>query len=143
MNDYVCSDFYLSLLLGSVVRVSPREVAVNTPEGIKTICKDRGGFLKSKWYDRSSGQGLVAGTNPRAHARLRRLLASPLSLSSLVQSEPLVRAKIDLAMEKIRQEDYKLGYSDVYKWFNLMATDIIGDATFGSSFRMLEQGHVS
>jgi cytochrome P450 len=77
------------------------------------------------------------------HSQRRRLLAHPLSNSSLQDFEPLIQAKIDLAVQKIADERHRLGYADIYKWFSLMATDIIGDLTFGSSLRMLEQGQVS
>ena len=112
---------------------------MNTAEGIRTICKDKGGFLKAPWYDRA-GPGLLSMADPKKHAKRRRLLASPLSVTSLGQFEPLASAKISLAMKKMKEENEKLGYADIYKWFGLMTTDIIGDLTFGSSFRMLEQG---
>lgn len=35
------------------------------------------------------------------------------------------------------------GVTDVFKWWLFMATDIIGELTFGDSFRMLEIGKVS
>ena len=34
------------------------------------------------------------------------------------------------------------GATDVFKWWLFMATDIIGELTFGDSFRMLEIGKV-
>jgi cytochrome P450 len=55
--------------------------------------------------------------------------------------EPLVRSRIDLAIEKIRTEaSSPRGVADIYKWFFFMATDIIGELSFGDSFRMLEIG---
>jgi cytochrome P450 len=55
--------------------------------------------------------------------------------------EPLVRSRIDLAIEKIRSEaSSRRGVADIYKWFFFMATDIIGELSFGDSFRMLEIG---
>jgi hypothetical protein len=32
--------------------------------------------------------------------------------------------------------------ADVFKWWLFMATDIIGELSFGESFRMLEAGKV-
>lgn len=34
------------------------------------------------------------------------------------------------------------GAVDVYKWWMFMATDVIGELSFGESFRMLEYGKV-
>lgn len=45
-------------------------------------------------------------------------------------------------MASIGHEAKIKGAADIYKWFSLMETDIIGDLTFGSSFRMLETGKV-
>lgn len=35
------------------------------------------------------------------------------------------------------------GVADVFKWWTFMATDIIGELSFGESFRMLEHGKVN
>ncbi len=35
------------------------------------------------------------------------------------------------------------GVADVFKWWTFMATDVIGELSFGESFRMLEHGKVS
>ena len=35
------------------------------------------------------------------------------------------------------------GVADVFKWFLFYSTDVIGELSFGESFRMLEIGKVS
>jgi len=35
------------------------------------------------------------------------------------------------------------GVMDVFKWWFYMATDVIGELSFGESFRMLDSGEVS
>ncbi|KAI8650627.1 hypothetical protein NCS57_01397100 [Fusarium keratoplasticum] len=127
---------------GAVVRVSPNEVGINSPDAVRIIQKVSGGFDKSAWYD-MTGPGMLGMRDREKHSRRRRLLAHPLSNSSLPAFEPLIQAKVDLAMDQMETENRKLGYTDVHKWFSFMATDIIGDLTFGSSFRMLEQGRRS
>ncbi|KAF7679745.1 hypothetical protein GT037_001396 [Alternaria burnsii] len=124
---------------GPVVRVSPIEVAINDPAGVRTIQKTSGGFDKGPWYQ-NTGPGLLGMRDRGIHSRRRRLLAHSLSNSSLVVCEILIRKKIDLAMASIGHEAKIKGAADIYKWFSLMATDIIGDLTFGSSFCMLETG---
>ncbi|RSL95355.1 hypothetical protein CDV31_013915 [Fusarium ambrosium] len=118
---------------GPVVRVSPNEVGINSPDAVKVIQNVSGGLGKSAWYD-ITGPGMLGMRDREKHSRRRRLLAHPLTL---------IQAKVDLAMEQMEAEYRKLGYTDVHKWFSFMATDIIGDLTFGSSFRMLEQGRRS
>lgn len=40
------------------------------------------------------------------------------------------------------EEIQNRGATDVFKWWLFMATDIIGELSFGESFRMLEAGKV-
>ncbi|KAF4549872.1 Cytochrome P450-like protein 63 [Elsinoe fawcettii] len=124
---------------GSVVRSSPTEVAVNDADAVRTIQCTAGGFDKAPWYD-LTGPGLIGMRDRTKHSQRRRLLAHALSNSYLTNFEPLVRAKVDLVVQKMRDEYNHRGNTDVFKWFSLMATDIIGDLTFGSSFQMIEQG---
>ena len=66
-----------------------------------------------------------------------------MSKSSLKSVEPIVKARVDLAMQKMAEETKSRGCVDVMKWWLFMATDIIGELSFGDSFRMLEIGKVS
>lgn len=81
--------------------------------------------------------------DPEFHHRHRRLLAGPLSESSLKYMIPQVDARVKLAIERIGEEMESRGAADVFKWWRFMTTDVIGELTFGDSFRMLELGHVS
>lgn len=45
-------------------------------------------------------------------------------------------------MERMGEEMKSRGAADIFKWFLFMATDVIGELTFGESFRMLELGEV-
>jgi len=72
------------------------------------------------------------------HRRHRRLLAGPMSESSLKTVEPFVREKAELAMQRIGEEMASRGVADMFKWSLFFATDVIGELTFGESFRMLD-----
>jgi cytochrome P450 len=73
-----------------------------------------------------------------AHVRHRRLLSSDMSEASLV--EAVVQERAELAVQKIGEETEREGKADVMKWWMFFSTDVIGELTFGDSFRMLEQG---
>lgn len=47
-----------------------------------------------------------------------------------------------MAIEKIGLDMKQYGAVNVMKWFMFFSTDVIGELTFGESFRMLEQGTV-
>ena len=53
-----------------------------------------------------------------------------------------MKARADLAVEKISLEMQERGAADVLKWWTFFTTDVIGELTFGDSFRMLEQSKV-
>ena len=86
--------------------------------------------------------GLFTMSDPKEHSARRRLLASPLSESSLKNVEPIVNKNIDKTIEGIGREMKENGSADIFKWFTFMATDVIGELSFAESFRMLDQGKV-
>ncbi|KAL2861226.1 cytochrome P450 [Aspergillus lucknowensis] len=132
---------------GPIVRVSPGEVDISDPQTARAIHRIASPFLKAPWYrllNRKDGESIFSTTDPEYHRRHRRLLSAPLSDANLrAVMQPLVRDRIALAIDKIRAEAHSPqggGVADVYKWFFFMATDIIGELSFGDSFRMLELG---
>lgn len=66
-----------------------------------------------------------------------------MSESSLKLVEVNIRRNIDLAVKGISEEMLQRGAADVFKWWMFMATDVIGELSFGESFKMLESGKVS
>ena len=93
-----------------------------------------------------SGNGssnIFSTRNLDVHARHRRLLSSAMSEASLKNVEYIVHERASLAVEKIGLEMSKKGAADVMKWWLYFSTDVIGELTFGDSFRMLEQEKVS
>lgn len=51
--------------------------------------------------------------------------------------------RVHMAISRMAEETQSRGVIDVFKWWLFMATDIIGELSFGESFRMLEAGEVS
>lgn len=64
---------------------------------------------------------------------------SETSLSTLI---PVIQGKVDLAIQRMKEEMETRGAADVLKWCLFMATDVVGTLTFGDSFRLLELGKV-
>ncbi|KAM0345672.1 hypothetical protein ACHAPU_006327 [Fusarium lateritium] len=128
---------------GPIVRVSPQEIAVSDLDAFSTIHKIGAGFLKSVWYEgTNTGRepGIFAMRDPHQHAARRRLFARAFSVSSLMANwEPVIRQKTELAVQKIKEDANSAG-ADVFKWWTLLATDVIAELSFGESFRMLELG---
>lgn len=88
-------------------------------------------------------ENLFTTVDVEFHRRHRRLLSGSLSETSLKAVHPIVEQRVELAIERMKQEMQTRGAADVFKWFLFMATDVIGELTFGESFRMLERGEAS
>lgn len=56
--------------------------------------------------------------------------------------EPFIIANVQRAIGRMREDVDRKGWTDVFQWFMFMATDVIGELSFGDSFRMLETGKV-
>ncbi|KAJ4156193.1 hypothetical protein NW754_007817 [Fusarium falciforme] len=133
-------------VLCPIVRIGPQEVDVSEVASAKVIHRVGSGFPKSRFYQNvTSGStiNVFSTTDPNQHKALRRLLSSPLSDASLKSLEPLIDSRVCLTIQKMKEEAEKRGAADVFKWWLFMATDIIGELSFGDSFCMLEQGKVS
>ena len=80
-------------------------------------------------------------TNARDHAARRKLFGPPFAKSAISSREDLIREKVNLAVDKIKQ-DARTGNADLVKWWQFMAADTIGELSFGKSFGLLELGAV-
>ncbi|OHF03112.1 cytochrome P450 [Colletotrichum orchidophilum] len=130
---------------GTVVRISPHQVAVSDPEGFVAIHRIGSGFLKSPWYedlvsDSGVGIGVFATIDPTRHAARRKIFSRAFSTTSLRQNcEVVVREKVAKAVHRIKGEALH-GSSDILHWWMLMTSDVIGQLCFGESFELLESG---
>lgn len=103
-------------------------------------------YLKSSFYKDISAPGVQNVFNTPDiwfHRRHRKLLQAPFSDASLQTFQPNIESRIRMALQRMAEETKTRGTADVFKWWMFMATDIIGELSFGESFRTLEQGKVS
>ncbi|KAE8335348.1 hypothetical protein BDV24DRAFT_144089 [Aspergillus arachidicola] len=134
---------YLHGKYGPIVRVNPEEVDICDIDAAKAIHRSSGRFLKSAFYQTLTPPGtenVFSTTNITFHARHRRLLATPISDSSLAAFEPVIAGKVRLAVSRMAEEMRSRCSMDIFKWWLFMANDIIGELSFGESFHMLESG---
>lgn len=113
---------------------------------MKEIHKTNSRFLKTDFYRKlvaGAAHNVFSTVDPKFHADHRRLLASPISDSSISRLEPVIADRIRLTIRRMVEEMDSRGVADVFKWWLFMATDIIGQLSFGESFGMLESGKVS
>lgn len=143
---YKKRNLFPNIEIGPVVRIAPDQVDICDASAVKEIHKTNSRFAKTVFYRKISIGDLpttFSTTDKDFHTHHRRLLASPISDSSLTRLKPIIANRIRIAVDKITMELTDHGVTDVFKWWLFMATDIIGELTFGDSFRMLEIGKVS
>lgn len=132
---------------GPYVRLSPDEVGVNDAQGFKQIHAISSGFTKSPWYqqlNQAERPGVFAMSDVKAHAARRKLFARPFSKTHLREHwEDAVRTKATLAVERMREQLWSTGRTDVMKWWTFFASDVSSHLMFGSSFKTLERGEVN
>ncbi|EXV00321.1 cytochrome P450 [Metarhizium robertsii] len=126
---------------GPIVRIAPDEVNVTDIDAVKTIYSVKDTFLKSGFYRRIvPPESIFSTANIDFHRRHRRLLAGPLTETSLKKMIPAIRTISDLVVQRMGEEMKVRGAADVFKWATFMATDTIAQLTFGDSFHMVELG---
>lgn len=110
----------------------------------KTVYKVGGPYLKTTWYDDFTGnqpqQNMFTSIDFHQHSRFRKLLSSNFSEKWIEQMEPFIARNTNLAITRMVDEAAQQGYTDTFKWFTFMATDVIGESSFGQSFEMLRTG---
>jgi cytochrome P450 len=130
---------------GPYVRIGPKEVAVADADALKTIYGTKETFRKAPFYRKLVPQPIAnvfSTDDVDYHRRMRRLMAAQLSESSLKWLVPTVTSRVELAIQRIKEEMKERACADVFKWSVFMATDVIGELAFGESFHMLEKGEV-
>lgn len=114
-------------------------------DAVKSIYTIKETFLKTKFYELITSrpvQTIFSTGDVDLHRKLRRLMASQMSESSLKTMMPQVTSHVDLAIQRMKEESKARGVIDVFKWSLFMTTDLIGELSFGESFQMLEKGKV-
>ena len=127
------------------MRISPSEVAIADVSAVKKIYHVKETFVKSSWYQKLVAGGVenVFSTGDIVfHRKHRRLLSAPQSEASLRTMVDLIEPKFTLAIQRMTEEMISRGAADVFQWWLFTTTDVIGELTFGSSFRTLDIGQV-
>ncbi|KAH8808973.1 cytochrome P450 monooxygenase, partial [Xylogone sp. PMI_703] len=131
---------------GPAVRTAPFEADFTDLESFREIHRIAGGFVKSQWYQRTFDRpalDIFTIINPKDHAARRRLMAQPFSYSSLRANwEPLIRERTLFTVSRIKEEA-EHGKTDIFKWWTLMAHDIVTRLAFGENPLLVESGKKS
>jgi cytochrome P450 len=112
---------------GPIVRIAPDELSFTTNEAIRDIYGQQTQYMKAEIYDSMSvpPYGIFSLRTREAHSQRRRLLSHAFAQSSLLDSEPLIRAHVEQLYRIIQS---RLSQPvDVMRLFRLVAFDIVGE----------------
>ncbi|KAK8106995.1 sterigmatocystin biosynthesis P450 monooxygenase [Apiospora kogelbergensis] len=133
---------------GPVVRIAPTETAVADLAAFNQIHRVGSHFVKGPWYD-SATVGVFNMRDPKQHAARRRLFARAFSKTALRANwEAEVRRTVEKTVARIKTAASSRGRgggggADVFKWWTLMATDVVAHLSFGESFDMVGLGRTT
>lgn len=129
---------------GRVVRISPRELAFNSPEaftdiyghkiGRKDLPKDP---IHVGAVDPMPGVSTISMADHDTHARQRKALSFGFSKKALWEQEDIVQEFVTKLMGNFNRFAQTGETFDIVKWFNFITFDVIGDLSFGESFGCL------
>ncbi|OAA67805.1 Cytochrome P450 [Akanthomyces lecanii RCEF 1005] len=128
---------------GHIVRTGPGEVSITDIGDVKKVYNYKETFIKHPAYRTlapSKVNSMFNTSDVELHRRYRRLLAPPMSESSLKPAIPEVYSRASATIFQMSEELQTRGAIDVFKWWYFYSTDTIGELTFGSSFNMIESG---
>ncbi|KAH8658284.1 cytochrome protein [Xylariales sp. PMI_506] len=128
---------------GPAVRTAPDFVSIADLPSAKRIHTVKADYIKGPAYKLNGPEGkatVFSTTDVVHHRERRRLLSGPLAESSVKTMIPIVETRCRQVISRMDEQMKKQGYVDVFAWWFFFTTDIIGELSFGESFRMIDQG---
>ncbi|KAL6808131.1 cytochrome P450 [Trichoderma camerunense] len=123
---------------GSVVRLSPNELAFCEPRAWKDIYGHQDRVKPASFYHAfPDTPTTLINAKREEHAALRRCLGVGFSDRNMRAQEPIIGSYVDLLVRRLGENASK-GPLNMREWLNWATFDIIGDLGFGSSFGCLE-----
>ncbi|KAJ5237155.1 hypothetical protein N7489_007246 [Penicillium chrysogenum] len=128
---------------GDIVRIAPDELAFSHPDAWQDITGHQKGkpeFSKANWFYRpvDGEPSHVVNESREQHGRLRRQLAHGFSEKAMRQQEPMIRAYVDMLLDRLHEFCESGNPVVLSDWYNYITFDIIGDLAFGEPFGCLQ-----
>lgn len=135
----------LFLKYGPVVRLGPNQVCFSDVIAFQQIYNIQETFVKSTIYETVAESPAPSAFNTietDMHRAQRELMVPGLCEAAVGRLYTSISSKVLLAVRRMEEETRQNGFTDIYKWWTLMTADVMGEITFGQSFRLLEEGKV-
>ena len=137
-------------LKGSIVRIAPNTLSINTAGALEEIYASRkANVQKADWYrtiDAGSGAfSTHSEIDRKKHAFRRRVLAHAFSDTALRSAETLILENVSIWCEYLgsskdgeQAKEWTLA-KNMCDWANYLSYDIMGNLTFGTRFECIEK----
>ena len=151
--------------LGPVVRIQPNHLSFVEPAAVKDIYSFQAKMMKDDAYETFSSpvafgqethahnwKSIVNTLDREEHSRKRKYISNAFAQRTVVSLDPLVNRGLTKMVQQLdriadsppRPENSILyrsdGCTNLYRWINLLAFDLVGEISFGESFGLCEQG---
>jgi hypothetical protein len=136
-------------MLGDVFRVAPNELSFASVGSWKAIygypSQGNSTLIKSKFYEMYGAgfKSLCIGSerDPQTHSRMKKSLSGAFSTKALSEQEGIIQGCVDQFVTRIGNDGGPGTKGlNMTKWYEMVSFDVLGEMTFGESFRCVESG---
>ncbi|RDW63261.1 hypothetical protein BP6252_10806 [Coleophoma cylindrospora] len=128
---------------GSFVRIGHNEVSICDESAIRQVLMshmDKGPTYAIFSMPDKRYVNQMAERSCKAHMHKAKNLAAGYSLTNVIKTEPYINAALQLLATQLDRLSALNEPVKFEQWFNYLAFDILGEATFSQSFGFLEAG---
>ncbi|KAH8648146.1 cytochrome P450 [Tricladium varicosporioides] len=128
---------------GDFIRIAYNEVSVGHPDAISEVLKSQ--MNKGDWYrifslPDSRYVNQMSEVDAKRHITKTKNVAPGYAFSNVIKTEPYVDGALLLLKQRLNSLSEAGLPVNFDEWFNFLAFDIMGEATFSKQFGFLEQG---
>ncbi|KAF2689772.1 cytochrome P450 67 [Lentithecium fluviatile CBS 122367] len=127
---------------GDVVRTGPREISVLDKAAIPLLYGPNSECTKAAWYGQSGNDNSKVSINmtrdTKQYRLRRRAWDRGFSIKALATYQPRIKNKVDAFIEQLQRREGSP--TEITKWANLFAFDVMGEIGFGKDFHGITSG---
>ncbi|CEL11547.1 hypothetical protein ASPCAL14648 [Aspergillus calidoustus] len=135
---------------GPVVRLSPNEVSIVSPDLVKTVFGHSTGSAKTGWYDTwltlgggqaGSSVSFFGATNPTQHGFLRKRVSATYSMSAVVSMEGKIQPMLDTTWDRFDEFAKLDQLINLSLWASYFTYDVVGTLCLSEPMGFLRDGY--
>ncbi|KAI1300027.1 cytochrome P450 [Xylaria venustula] len=133
---------------GPIVRISPNEVSVVSPDLTKSVYSHGKGTVKTDWYDTwatlggpgNTSHGIFDTTDPKQHGFLRKRVSTVYSLSFFISMELKVQEVINSLWKKFDEFEQNQEPINLSNWVSYFTYDVVATLCYSEPLGFTREG---